>query len=428
MDRAFMLVSRLKRIWQRYRLPIIVLGLVVVSGITYGAARYTRVAPTIPTATVQRGEFLESVKFHGRVIAEKSVQIKAPAIAGDIQITFLARTGTAVKKGDVIAKFDTAKLQDTLNQRRSDMKQAEAGIGEERAKARLLDEQDRTDLLKARYDVERAKLDVSQESILSQIDGAEKKLALADAEQKLREVESRQKADQASSQATINGKVQDRAKAEADVRRAESDIAAMTLCAPTDGVVTLFPNWRAGGWFTDNPPEFRPGDRAWNGAAIAELPDFSTLQVSTRIDEVDRGRLVLGQTATVRVDAVPDREFQAHIAQISALAKTDFTTWPPPRNFDVTLQLDTQDSRLRPGMGSNGRILVNRVPGSILIPVGAMFTQNGSSIVYVLAGTKFVPRAVAVGLRNDEQLAIASGLREGEKVALKDPTLAAENK
>jgi RND family efflux transporter MFP subunit len=428
MDRAFMLVSRLKRIWQRYRLPIIVLGLVVVSGITYGAARYTRVAPTIPTATVQRGEFLESVKFHGRVIAEKSVQIKAPAIAGDIQITFLARTGTAVKKGDVIAKFDTAKLQDTLNQRRSDMKQAEAGIGEERAKARLLDEQDRTDLLKARYDVERAKLDVSQESILSQIDGAEKKLALADAEQKLREVESRQKADQASSQATINGKVQDRAKAEADVRRAESDIAAMTLRAPTDGVVTLFPNWRAGGWFTDNPPEFRPGDRAWNGAAIAELPDFSTLQVSTRIDEVDRGRLVLGQTATVRVDAVPDREFQAHIAQISALAKTDFTTWPPPRNFDVTLQLDTQDSRLRPGMGSNGRILVNRVPGSILIPVGAMFTQNGSSIVYVLAGTKFVPRAVAVGLRNDEQLAIASGLREGEKVALKDPTLAAENK
>jgi RND family efflux transporter MFP subunit len=405
-----------------------VLGLVVVSGIAYGAARFTRVVPTIPTATVQRGEFLESVKFHGRVMAEKSVQIKAPPITGDIQITFLARTGTAVKKGDVIVKFDTAKLQDTLNQRRSDMKQAEAGIGEERAKARLLDEQDRTDLLKARYDVERAKLDASQESILSQIDGAEKKLALADAEQQLREVEAKQKADQASSQATINGKVQDRAKAEADVRRAETDIAAMTLRAPTDGVVTLFPNWRAGGWFSDNPPEFRPGDRAWNGAAIAELPDFSTLQVSTRIDEVDRGRLVLGQTATVRVDAVPDREFQAHIAQISALAKTDFTTWPPPRNFDVTLQLDTKDTRLRPGMSSSGRVTVNRVPGSILIPVGALFSQNGLSVVYVLAGTKFVPRPVAVGLRNDEQLAIASGLQEGEKVALKDPTLATEKK
>jgi hypothetical protein len=166
----------------------------------------------------------------------------------------------------------------------------------------------------------------------------------------------------------------------------------------------------------------------WNGASIAELPDFSTLQVSTRIDEVDRGRLVLGQTATVRVDAVPDREFQAHIAQISALAKIDFTSWPPPRNFDVTLQLDTRDPRLRPGMSSNGRVVVNRVPGSILVPLGAVFTQAGSSIVYVLAGAKFVPRPVVVGLRNDEQLAIASGLSEGEKVALKDPTLAAEKK
>ena len=41
----------------------------------------------------------------------------------------------------------------------------------------------------------------------------------------------------------------------------------------------------------------------------------------------------LGQTATIRVDAVPDHEFQAHIAQISALAKTDFTTWPSAAQF-----------------------------------------------------------------------------------------------
>jgi RND family efflux transporter MFP subunit len=276
--------------------------------------------------------------------------------------------------------------------------------------------------------VERAKLDVSQQEILSQIDGAEKKLALADAEQRLREVESRQKSDQASSQATINGKVQARAKAQADVRRVEADIASMTLRAPVDGVVTLFPNWRAGGVFSDNPPEFRPGDRAWNGATIAELPDFSTLQVSTRIEEVDRGRIKSAQTATIRVDAVPDREFQAHIARISALAKTDFSTWPPPRNFDVTLELDTKDSRLRPGMSGSGRIAVNRIPGSILIPPAALFSQVGTTVVYILAGSKFVQRPVVVGPRNEEQLAITSGLSAGEKVALKDPTLMAENR
>ena len=420
------MLGALKKIWHRHRGLVIVLGLVVVSGVTYGAARFSRAVPVVPTATVQRGEFIETVQFRGHVIAEKSVLLNAPSVAGDIQIIKLARTGTAVKKGDVVVQFDTSKLVDTLNTRRSDMKQADAEIEQERAKARLLDEQDRTDLLKARYDVERAKLDVSQQEILSQIDGAEKKLALADAEQNLREVETRQKSDQASSQATINGKVQARAKAQADVRRAEADIASMTLRAPEDGAVTLFPNRLAGGWFTDNPPEFRPGDRAWHGATIAELPDFSTLQVSTRIDEVDRGRIQSAQTATIRVDAVPDREFQAHIAQISALAKTDFSTWPPPRNFNVTLELDTKDPRLRPGMSGSGRIAVNRIPGSILIPPAALFSQAGTAVVYVLSGSKFVQRPVVVGPRNEEQLAITSGLTAGEKVALKDPTLVAE--
>jgi RND family efflux transporter MFP subunit len=423
-----MLVSSLKKIWNRHRGLVIVLGLLVVSGVTFGAVRFSRAVPAIPTAVVQRGEFIETVQFRGHVIAEKSVLLNAPSVAGDIQIIKLARTGTVVKKGDVVVQFDTSKLVDTLNTRRSDMKQAEAEIEQERAKARLLDEQDRTDLLKARYDVERAKLDVSQQEILSQIDGAEKKLALADAEQNLRQVETRQKSDQASSQATINGKVQARAKAQADVRRAEADIASMTLRAPEDGAVTLFPNRLASGWFTDNPPEFRPGDRAWHGATIAELPDFSTLQVSTRIDEVDRGRIQLAQKATIRVDAVPDREFQAHIAQISALAKTDFSTWPPPRNFNVTLELDTKDPRLRPGMSGSGRIAVNRIPGSILIPPAALFFQAGTSVVYILSGSKFVQRPVVVGPRNEEQLAITSGLTAGEKVALKDPTLVAEKR
>jgi len=421
-----MLFDAVKNIWHRHRALVMVIGLVAVAGATLGAMRFSRAVPAIATAVAQRGEFVETVQFRGHVIAEKSVQLKAPSVAGDIQIIKLARTGAAVKKGDVVAQFDTSKLVDTLNTRRSDMKQAEAEIEQERAKARLLDEQDRTDLLKARYNVERARLDVSQQEILSPIDGAEKKLALADAEQKLRQVEARRKADQTSSEATINGKVQTRDRAQTDVARVGRDIAAMTLRAPVDGVVTLYPNQRAGGWASDNPPEFRPGDRAWNGATIAELPDFSTLQVSTRIDEVDRGRLQLEQTATIRVDAVPDREFQAHIARISALAKTDFSTWPPPSNFDVTLQLDNQDPRLRPGMSGSGRIAVNRIPGSILIPPAALFSKAGTSVVYVLSGAKFVPRPVRVGPRNEEQVAVVSGLEAGEKVALKDPTLVAE--
>ena len=215
--------------------------------------------------------------------------------------------------------------------------------------------------------------------------------------------------------------MQARAKALADVRRVETDIASMTLRAPADGVVTLFPNWRAGGIFSDNPPEFRPGDRAWSGATIAELPDFSTLQVSTRIDEVDRGRLQPSQTATIRVDAVPDREFQARVTQISALAKTDFTSWPPPRNFDVTLQLESKDPRLRPGMSGNGRIAVNRIPGSILVPPAAVFYPDRNHHGLRPVGLRFAPRPWWWVPANEEQLPSPPDWPRVEKVALKIP-------
>jgi multidrug efflux pump subunit AcrA (membrane-fusion protein) len=77
-------------------------------------------------------------------------------------------------------------------------------------------------------------------------------------------------------------------------------------------------------------------------------------------------------------------------------------------------------------MSGSGRIAVNRIPGSVLIPTAAVFTQPGTNVVYILSGAKFVPRSVVVGFRNEEQLAITSGLTAGEKVALKDPTLVVE--
>src|SRR5260370_15032076 len=99
------------------------------------------------------------------------------------------------------------------------------------------------------------------------------------------------------------------------------------------------------------PAEFREGDRDWRGAAIADLPDLSTIRVGVRVDETDRSRLKSGEIAMVRVDAVPDREFLGRVAKISPLATTDFSGgWPFPRNFNLEIELEQSDPRLRAGM------------------------------------------------------------------------------
>ena len=415
------MVARVKAFWKRRRWAVILIATAVVASAGFGAVRLSRSAPPVPTAEVKKGEFVDHVQVRGEVGAVKSVVLVAPSNSGDIQIVKLAKNGTRVKKGDVICQFDVSTLQRTLNQNRSALKQAEAEIEQVRAQARLTQEQDRTDQMKSRFDVDRGKLEVSKQEIVSKIDGEKAKLTLADAEQKLRETDQKVKSDATSASADEEGKKQKIEKAKFDVKRAEDGIAALTIKAPSDGLVTLLPNWNAQSGF-GSAPEFKEGDRAWPGASIAELPDLSTIQVTARIDETDRGRLKLNQGATARVDALPDKELTAHVSQISLLAKPDFSSWPPVKNFDLVLALDHIDPRLRPGMSATARVAVDRLPDAILMPAEASFQKSGRTVAYVLHGSAFEERAIEVSRRGDGQVVVAKGLKPGEKVATKDPT------
>lgn len=398
------------------------IGTVVVVSAGFGAVRMSRTAPQVPTTEVKMGEFLDYVQVRGEVDALKSVVLLAPSNAGDIQIVKLVKNGTRVNKGDLVIQIDMSNLQRTLDEKRSGLKQAEAELEQVRAQAHLQQEQDRTDLMKARYDVDRAKLEVSKQEIVSKIDGEKAKLALADAEQKLREIEQKVKSDIDSAAADEESKKQKIAKAQFDVKRAEQGIAALTIKAPSDGMVTLLPNWRAGSGF-GNAPEFKEGDRAWSGAAIAELPDLSSVRVTAHIDETDRGRLKVKQPATVRVDAVPDKELTGQVTEISLLAKPDFSSWPPVKNFDIVVALDKVDPRLRPGMSATARVAVDRLKDSLLIPAEASFQRGGRTVAYVLRGSVFKERAIEVGRRGNGQLVVTKGLKRGERVATRDPTV-----
>ena len=184
-------------------------------------------------------------------------------------------------------------------------------------------------------------------------------------------------------------------------------------------MVALLQVWHPGGGMA----VLKAGEQAWPGAPIANLPDLSTLHISVRVDESERGRLQTGQKATIHFDALPDREFTGQVKQISTSASRDFTGgWPFPRNFTLEIALDQTDTRLRPGMSTSVHVTVDRVPNAIMIPAQSSFQKSGRTVVYVLNGSKFDERAIDVGRRSGDRLLIAKGLEPGEKVALQDPT------
>jgi len=153
------------------------------------------------------------------------------------------------------------------------------------------------------------------------------------------------------------------------------------------------------------------------------LPDLTTVRVNARIEETDRSRIRVGQEVAVRVDAVPDKELPGRVDDISALAKPDFSGWPPIKNFDLAVKLGASDPRMRPGMSANARIAVERIPNSLLVPTDAVFQKFGRSVVYVRNGSGFRERQIEVGKRSKTQVLVAKGLEVGEQVSLRDPTI-----
>jgi HlyD family secretion protein len=411
--------ANMKTFWDRRKATVLAVLLLIGSGVVLGAVRYSNRWPRVPTFEVRRGEFIDSLQFRGEVKAMKSLTLSAPADAGDLQIMKIASDGTQLKKGDLVVQFDNTKTKQDLAQDRSVLKSAEAEIEQAQAQARLAEEEDVTAVMKAGFDLAAAKLDAGKQEIVSKIEGAEADLKVADAQQKLHEVEEKSKADRAVNQATIESKVEASKKAAYDVQRAERALTKMTLSAPASGMISLVSLWHLEG---ESP--FKPGDRAWPGAPIAEFPDVSTLRISARADETERGRLALNETVNALLDAIPDRQFTGKIEQISTIATIDFSAgWPIPRNFDLQIALDQFDVRLKPGMTAQLTVVVDRVPEALTIPVEACFQKSGRSVVYVWQGSRFQERIVEVGRRSRDRLLIARGVSASERLALKDPTV-----
>jgi HlyD family secretion protein len=402
---------------QPRRVFVAVAVLLLGGAAVFGLSQISGRKSAIPAFEVKREEFVDTVQFRGEVKAMKSVTISAPAEAGDLQILKIATSGAQVKKGDMVVEFDNSKTEQEMKQYASVLKSSQAEIEQARAQARLVEEEDLTAVTKAQYDVEIGRLDASKQEVVSKIEGGEATLKVADNEQKLLEAETKLKSDRAANQAAVDAKVNASKKAAYDLERAQRALATMTLVAPSSGLIDLTTVWHAGG-----VAAFKPGERVWSGAPIAELPDMWTLRVSARVDEADRGRLAAHQSATVQLDAISDRQFTGNLEQIGTIATTDFTAgWPIPRNFNLQIALDQNDPRLRPGMTAQVTVVVDRIPNAIAIPVQASFQRSGQTVAYVADGSTFREQRIEVGRRSRDRLLVTAGLTAGDRIALQDP-------
>jgi multidrug efflux pump subunit AcrA (membrane-fusion protein) len=364
---------------------------------------------------------VDIVEIRGQVRPLKSIVITAPTQAGDLQILKIARNGAPIQAGEVAIEFDGSTLQRTITEKQQELKQAYAELDQLKARASIGVGGNQMSLLTTQYDVERAKLDTMPiPGLVSKVDEQRAGLALADAEQRERQAQVKDAADTRANSTGFTAQDKKIAKIQADLKKAQVGLEHLQVLAPANGVVNILPNWRNNSG-NGSAAEYRPGDSAYPGAEILELPDLTSVHLEAKLDESDRGRLRAGQTATIRVDAIADHEYQAPVADVSVLAKVDFSSWPPVKNFALNLAFQDSDQRLRPGMSASARIAVGRLPDMLMVPAEAVFIVDGRPSVFVLKGRKFVPMPVEIVRRGRDQVAVKAALEAGDRVALTRP-------
>ena len=319
------------------------------------------------TVTAERGSLPGVVVASGEIEARRRVNV-SPKRQGLLE-ELLVEEGDTVTKGQLLARMDPGDFRDRMDELKALERQAQADFEARRAdfqrRERLFQREaisaaDRDDF-RARYLTSKASLAAAQERI---------------------------------QQRSVEG-------------------SELLIRAPFDGVITQ--RFAEPGAFV-TPTTTASATAGATSSSIVELSQG--LEVAAKVPESDIGRIRVGQTASVRVDAFPDQRFSAQVREIAPRAiKTDNVT-----SFVVELDLTDPAPDLRIGMTVDVDFQTGRTATSTLVPTVAIVTENGKPGV-LLVGERSQPRfePVELGSSSGSQTAILSDLEPGTKVFIDLP-------
>jgi multidrug efflux pump subunit AcrA (membrane-fusion protein) len=394
------------------------------------AAKAPTAGRTVPSTRVVRGTLKLDVHATGALRAGRVASLMAPPAGGTLRLVRMADTGSALRAGDVAMEFDPAAQQFALEQANSELAEAEQEIIKMRADVDVRTAQDQVDLLTARFDVRRAELDaLTDETLIAAVDRKKRLLALDEAKRRLAQLEEDIQSRSETNRAALAVVDEKRTKARLAAQRAQQIIDSLVVKSPIDGLVVARENRDVTNIFYTGMtlPEYRAGDLVMPGRLVLEVHASGPMEVRVRVSELERANVVEKQAASVLSDALPNEPLAARVSSLAGAASRGgmfddgLSTM---RTFDVGLQLDKPEPRLKPGTSVRVVMAGEELKNVLTLPRQAIFQKNGKPIVYANTGSGFAAREVKVTHRTESRVAV-EGVDESMDVALVNPEASA---
>ncbi|MFZ2188699.1 MAG: efflux RND transporter periplasmic adaptor subunit [Candidatus Moraniibacteriota bacterium] len=346
------------------RIYIAVIALVLIGGgyYWYKKSNTASTAPTYKTAVAEKGMLTSSISGSGNVIVDQLATVD-PTISGTVA-NLAVKIGDPVKKGQLLFTI----VNDQLG-----VSAAKAGASYAQSKKSLDDQKYAKKQAEADYKANPKKL-------------LKDKVALADN--------------------AIDIAEQNLAVSAADYRNQLADAAKRKVTAPIDGTVNEV-NIKNG----DDLGKISSGSTKLSPIIIGDL---GTLKASVSVNEVDIPNVAEGQKVMFKFSAIDDLELSGKVEKIDSLG----TITQGVVTYNVTIGFDVTDPRIKPQMSVSANIITAVKQNVLLVPDSVVKTQNGKSYVEVLNDGNALPvqRTVEVGLSNNTDTEIVSGINSGDKV------------
>jgi multidrug efflux pump subunit AcrA (membrane-fusion protein) len=390
-----------------------ILGVLIIS-VMAGACSQSSVE-NVETVAVGSGLFEITMYAKGELQAAESTPIKPPPGSRNPRtIEWMVPDNSWVTKGDMVARFDSSSAlrgtQDVgIELSKVDLQVLSKQRELERQLGELGNELELVDIEKIMAD----EFSVDNELAYSRfeiIDAMRDKDLLDYRSGHLEGKKGTYRDREGAEEAVLNAV---RATQQSKFEEHKNQLDNSAIYAPHDGFFVYEKTWY--GQKVDVGSTLFPGNK------IASIPDLGKMEAVLNVLETEAVGIVEGLSATVTIDAFPDRPLQGSITKISATA-SPIERNSPVKYFIVTVTLDKADPDwITPESQVEASIAINRIEDTIFIPNQAIFSDDDGDWVLKRKGGNLLRQEIELGLRGANRSQIISGLDKNAEIALFPP-------
>lgn len=277
-------------------------------------------------------------------------------------------------------------------------------------------------LLEAQNDLATAETDLMVlEKYTHEKDLTEKRNEVVQAEKKFVRTQRENASNLAQKISALQSKEQSLLVRKRQHEQLKSQMEACTVRAPTDGLVVY---GSSGSMWSRRDTPIQAGATVRYQETVIRLPDTSQMKAVSRIQEAQVTKLRVDRSnpmrASVKIIGVPEA-VPGWVSNISVMADSS-SRWfnPDAKDYPVDITLAKTPQGLKPGVGVEVTVYVDRIPSTLAVPLAAIYTVGKESYVFVRKGgsTETTPNLVKLGQVNDTHAQILDGIKEGDQVLL----------